>query len=162
MFSSLEKNSGLFIDFCTNLGLLSSRKALLSSSRVKGVLKGARKSNEFVALIPVSRRKQTVKHNALLVGDAAGQVKATTGGGIVFGAKCARVLADCLAKGKPKDYEAAWRREARILGAHSLLRRAFDALPASSVRFGLAAGRVFGAQYLLSKYGDMDEIFSNK
>ena len=129
---------------------------------IKGVLNGARKTNEFAALIPVSRRKQTVKHNALLVGDAAGQVKATTGGGIVFGAKCARVLADCISRGKPEDYEAAWRREASILGAHSLLRRVFNALPASSVRFGLAIGRVFNAQYFLSKYGDMDEILSNK
>lgn len=145
-----------------NQQLLSSKKALLSNPIVKAALAGARKSGEFAALIPISRRRRTVKGSALLVGDAAGQVKATTGGGIVFGAKCARVLADCLARGETEAYESAWRREARVLGLHSLIRQGFDALPASGVRFGLAAGKLFGAPYLLSNYGDMDGIFSKK
>lgn len=49
------------------------------------------------------------KGNVFLLGDAAGHVKATTGGGIVYGMRGARCLARCLQRGE--DYERAWRRE---------------------------------------------------
>ena len=49
----------------------------------------------------------------LLVGDAAGYVDAITGEGIAVGLACARVLVDCLRRGAPQDYDAAWRRASR-------------------------------------------------
>jgi len=52
-------------------------------------------------LIPVYNKKTTCqKDNVFLVGDAACQVKATTGGGIVPGLKAARILADCIIENK--------------------------------------------------------------
>lgn len=48
-------------------------------------------------LIPIYNKKDKVQQgNIYLVGDAAGQVKATTGGGLVFGLKSAQILADCI------------------------------------------------------------------
>lgn len=39
-------------------------------------------------LIPFEIRKQILKDGVMLIGDAAGQVKATTGGGVIWGIKC--------------------------------------------------------------------------
>lgn len=54
-------------------------------------------------LIPVYNPKRVVqKGNVYLIGDAAAQVKATTGGGIVPSLKAAQTLCDCIINGK--DY----------------------------------------------------------
>jgi flavin-dependent dehydrogenase len=63
------------------------------------------------AVIPLAARKKTADNfgnqKVLLVGDAAGQVKATTGGGVVFGANCAKIAgANC---DSPHKYELEWR-----------------------------------------------------
>ena len=51
----------------------------------------------------------TSKDNVYLIGDAAGQVKSTTGGGIVYGMRAGKILADCL--NNNLDYEKEWRKE---------------------------------------------------
>jgi digeranylgeranylglycerophospholipid reductase len=58
--------------------------------------------------------KRSVKGNILAVGEAAGQVKTTTGGGIFFGLLCSEIAVDqltkTLSKGKSlTDYEVTWR-----------------------------------------------------
>lgn len=58
--------------------------------------------------------KKSCNGRILAVGEAAGQVKTTTGGGIYYGLLCADIAADCLEKnlrsGTPlDDYEVAWR-----------------------------------------------------
>lgn len=54
-------------------------------------------------LIPVyDPRIKIQKDDIFLLGDAAAQVKATTGGGIVYGLNAARILADCIIK--DEDY----------------------------------------------------------
>lgn len=58
----------------------------------------------------------------LAVGEAAGQVKTTTGGGIYYGLLCAEIAVDCLEKhvrggDLPVDYDGAW---------HSALAAEFD------------------------------------
>ncbi len=55
-------------------------------------------------MIPVYDHKQRLAYDGcFLVGDAAGQVKATTGGGLVPGLKAAEILADCIIN--KKDYQ---------------------------------------------------------
>jgi flavin-dependent dehydrogenase len=54
--------------------------------------------------------RRRVYGRVLLVGDASGYVDALTGEGIGVGLAQAEVLADCLAAGRPGDYERAWRR----------------------------------------------------
>lgn len=75
---------------------------------LKGVKKAIKPSG-FV--IPLAPRKCTAKRmngsNVLLAGDAAGQVKSTTGGGVIFGGMCAEAAgrnAD-----NPGRYELEWR-----------------------------------------------------
>lgn len=85
--------------------------------------------NEFGALIPIEVRKKTAgkfgKRSVFLVGDAAGQVKATTGGGIYFGASCGRIAGAVCPD--TDAYEQGWRREyGGDLRMHALLRRLMD------------------------------------
>lgn len=54
-----------------------------------------------------------VAGRVLLVGDAAGYVDALTGEGLGVAIRCAAALVDCLARGRPDGYEAAWARATR-------------------------------------------------
>lgn len=59
------------------------------------------------------RARRRVHGRVLLVGDAAGYLDALTGEGISLGLACARAAVDCLAAGRPQEYEAAWWRVTR-------------------------------------------------
>jgi flavin-dependent dehydrogenase len=70
-------------------------------------------------VIPLKFRDLTQKKNVLLVGDAAGQVKSSTGGGLYFGLRCAEILANDL-----KNYEMNWRKKfEKILYLHYIIRK---------------------------------------
>jgi digeranylgeranylglycerophospholipid reductase len=69
--------------------------------------------------IPMKRIPKSYADRLVVVGEAAGQVKATTGGGIYFGLLCAEIAADTIIKafrcgdysGKVlKEYETEWRK----------------------------------------------------
>ncbi len=79
-------------------------------------------------LIPIGPPEKTVSGRVLLVGDAAGQVKPISGGGLYFGTVGARLAGEAAARGPEAlpDYERRWREE---LG--------------EEISFGLAARRVF-------------------
>ena len=63
---------------------------------------------------PLRRRtSRRVCGRVLLVGDAAGYVDALTGEGIAVSLSCARSLVDCVAAGRPADYERRWLRDSR-------------------------------------------------
>jgi len=76
--------------------------------RMRGA-KAVHKPKGFI--IPLEVRSRTAKslagRNVALVGDAAGQVKATSGGGVVFGGNCAAIAGRHATK--PETYEAEWR-----------------------------------------------------
>ena len=78
--------------------------------------------SEHASIIPLSARRQTAKGNIALVGDAAGQVKATTGGGIIYGCLCADILAKTISEGRPlAEYERRWRSSyGKDLGFHRI------------------------------------------
>ncbi|MBI5636033.1 geranylgeranyl reductase family protein [Candidatus Micrarchaeota archaeon] len=146
-------------------GLEAGKKKLFSIPLVGAQLENASKCREFSHLIPLSYRKRTQKRNVMLCGDSAGQVKATTGGGIVFGSLCAIVAAEetaaFLREGKPIGYEGAWRRKfGRTLFAHKLLRGFCNSLGENSLSALMGVCRVFGAQKFFSSFGDMDFILS--
>jgi digeranylgeranylglycerophospholipid reductase len=61
-------------------------------------------------LIPIYTPKlKTRKDNIYLIGDAASQVKATTGGGIIQGLKAAQTLKDSIIN--KKNYQKEWKKE---------------------------------------------------
>ena len=107
------------------------------------------------ALIPVFDPEQkTVYGNKALVGDSAGQVKATTGGGIIFGCKCAEILAEAIDKRDLAYYEKDWRTSyGRDLKMHLKLRRFLD-----KVNYDELFSKIVdnGVDELIEEYGDMD------
>ncbi len=110
-------------------------------------------------IIPISPRSRTAGEfggrNVLLVGDAAGQVKSSSGGGVVFGTSAARLAGKFVFE--PKKYESQWRREIGAdMGAHSMLRSFFAAQPGFSLRLMSASSKLLGLNWFFSLYGNMD------
>jgi len=61
-------------------------------------------------LIPIYDSENKIqKKNVYLIGDAAGHVKATTGGGLVFGINSAKILVDCILNNK--NYEKEFKKK---------------------------------------------------
>ena len=77
-------------------------------------------------IVPVYNPKQIIqKGNIYLIGDAASQVKATTGGGIVPSLKAAHTLCDCIINNK--DYDKEFKKQSgKELSLHLKLRRALN------------------------------------
>ena len=103
----------------------------LAASKESGVLfKRFIKKNNIEemqgGLIPRYNPKIITQRGSIfIVGDAAGQVKATTGGGIVPGMKAAGCLAEALLEGK--DYESIWRNKVgKRLDMHLIIRNTLD------------------------------------
>ncbi len=126
----------------------------------------AKRVREYAHVIPASVRPKTQSDGGrvLLAGDSAGQTKATTGGGIVFGGLCAREAASSIKKsldfGAPPDYERAWRRRyGGVLASHSLLRRSLDFLGDEGTSALIGLGRRAGLDWFLREFGDMDFVF---
>ncbi len=76
--------------------------------------------------IPVyDKNIQIQKSNVFLVGDAAAQIKNSTGGGIVFGLIAAKTLADCIIN--KKDYQTEINKKiGRDLKTHEMIRKILD------------------------------------
>ncbi len=74
-------------------------------------------------LIPIyNPHMRTQKDNSYLLGDAACQVKATTGGGILQGLTAARCLSKAISK--EKDYQTLWKKDLGFeLGLHLKIRK---------------------------------------
>ena len=78
---------------------------------------GCRVIARTAGVIPVAAAPRTAADGVLLAGDAAGQVKPLSGGGLYPGATCARIAgriaADAAVSGRPShllsSYESAWR-----------------------------------------------------
>ncbi len=116
--------------------------------------------NPSASIIPVETRKRAGKEicgkNVILVGDAAGQTKATTGGGFLFGALCAEIAGrDVL---RPKWYDLEWR--ARFGHEFMLHRKIRDHLNCMNdsrlAELGEKLNKMNFNGYL-EKHGDMDK-----
>ncbi len=136
--------------------------SLIAGSPFGGMVAGAKRANGFASMIPLAARRTTVRRNVLLVGDAAGHVKATTGGGIVFGVACAkeaaRAIADHIHAGKPlARYEHMWRSKyGRELAAHGMLHSIYSNAGDAGMEAVLLTSALLGMEGFLSRYGDMD------
>jgi digeranylgeranylglycerophospholipid reductase len=136
--------------------------AFINNSRIGGMIGGAEKTAGYASIIPLQVRKRTVMGNVLLVGDAAGQVKATTGGGIIFGTACARLAAGAITEHistgrKLARYENMWRRAYGLdLRLHKMVHGYYSNLGDSGLSLAIRAARLLGFEKFLSDYGDMD------
>jgi geranylgeranyl reductase family protein len=91
--------------------------SFLKSKIPSDLIKNAKITNQYGGVIPLGALKKTFDSNVLIVGDAAAQVKPTSGGGIYTGLKCAEhcsnVSIDALEKNKfnsqyLKKYHKSW------------------------------------------------------
>lgn len=148
--SEFKKNSKITFD------------EFIKNPDISNIIRGNEIINKQASLIPINTRKKTVIKNVMLVGDAAGQVKATTGGGIIFGVKCAKIAADAIWKnisyGKDLGaYETEWRRKfGADLYIHKLIHNYYSMLGNSQMDMLLKTIKVFKGEEFFSKYGDMD------
>jgi len=125
------------------------------------MLRRAKQTSFLAGIIPLHAREHTVKGRVLLAGDAAGHVKSTTGGGIVFSSLCGRLAGEIAANAKNEDelaeYESRWR---AIYGGelemHRRLRQLFYSFSDSMVCTYARMAKALGAEEFLAEYADMD------
>jgi digeranylgeranylglycerophospholipid reductase len=124
----------------------------------------ARVIDGYASMIPMQTARRVVdeKREVLLVGDAAGQVKPTTGGGIVFGGNAAmmaaRTIRDHVREGSSlKAYERQFRKNFGMeLMLHRAIRGAYANFDVRGIEFMIRMSKMFGLENFLSKHGDMD------
>ncbi len=100
-----------------NENILSLLDQFLKTLHLRGITAKSEKCSTIAGLVPVNGPlANTVIDNILLVGDAAGHVMATNGGGIPVVMTCGRIAgetsADFIKHGRPLfEYEKQWRKE---------------------------------------------------
>lgn len=115
--------------------------------------------HEFAAVIPTSMRGRTIEQKGgravLLAGDSAGQVKATTGGGIFFGAQCGFLAG--MHYSNPRDYERQWKRKYGLdLALHHAFRAILNIGGGEPHPLLFSAAKQLFFEDLLSESGRMD------
>jgi digeranylgeranylglycerophospholipid reductase len=159
-YSETDIELGIGINPSSKQNSLSAFKNLIKNESIEGMIANADYKDGHASMIPLSPRKKTVKGNVMLVGDAAGQVKATTGGGLVFGSICAKIAAETIEQkirnNKPLlNYEKAWRRSLGIeIKLHSIAHNYYSKSKTLESFFMLS--KIFGIERFLSDHGDMD------
>ncbi|MFB6113882.1 MAG: geranylgeranyl reductase family protein [Halodesulfurarchaeum sp.] len=101
---------------------------------------GVEPDRRFAGKIPIGPPDRVTTRRGLLLGDAAGQTKPFTGGGILYGLRAADIAASVVDPDHPEtvsEYERAWRDElGREIALGSIIRRGYS-LPKSIQRAGL-------------------------
>jgi digeranylgeranylglycerophospholipid reductase len=179
LFFDNELTQGLFAWLCPNaddilevgVGIDSqsgnARKAFekfLLRKEVGKMLHNARLMDEGASIIPTGLRKRIVdnEREVLLVGDAAGQVKHTTGGGIIFGGHAALIAAGVIEEHIRNGadlslYEKAFKKQfGNEMMLHHMIQRFYSSI--SSARLGnlMSLLNALGIESFLGEYGDMD------
>ncbi len=111
-------------------------RELLSRKEVENMIRGARRIRRMGGIVNVDGPLNTfvLRPNVALVGDAAGQNKPVTGGGVYYGGVGGMLLGRAIVRaveegGLRQFYEGAWRmRFGRDIMVASLFRRFFDSL----------------------------------
>ena len=179
LFFDKKAFPGLFAWMCPNakdvlevgVGIDSSkgnaRKALdrfLALKEVTDAVGSAKMIDNGASMIPLQMRRRIVnpEKKVLLVGDAAGQVKGTTGGGIVYGSAAAimaaRAICDSITSGKSlAEYEKAFAKKyGKDLKLHTHINNFYSSLDGNSIGRLISVMNFLGMDSFISKYGDMD------
>lgn len=130
----------------------------------KDISETGKKLGEHASIIPIRTAKKIVDEGkeVLLIGDAAGQVKPTTGGGIIYGGNAAMMAANAIYEhvknSKPlKDYEKKFKRKyATDIRLHALAHALYSKLSAKGIGRAITLLNALGMESFLGEYGDMD------
>jgi geranylgeranyl reductase family protein len=116
------------------------------------------------ALIPCGPPlKEAHKNNLMLVGDSAFHTKATTGGGIVYGMRAAKILAQTLADSFKKkvsadEYEKRLEPLNKELRLHWKIRRYLNSLSDKEIDSIMKKLKQNKIENFLNENGDMDDV----
>lgn len=128
-------------------------------------LRGSTILKKYYGVIPkYNSQKQLVKDRVLLLGDAASQVKPTTGGGLIMGFTCAEIASRAasqalenenieLLANYPQEYHEEFRKE---LKAQLMVHKIFKSLTDADLEYMFRKLKEEGAEEIISHYGDMD------
>jgi digeranylgeranylglycerophospholipid reductase len=120
---------------------------------------------KYQGFIPVyNSKKNIVKERAILLGDAASQVKPTTGGGLIIGFECAKMASKTVLKALQmedhnllSEYENDYRKRFKgELKVQLEVQRIFESLSDEDLDQMFLKLKEGNAEELISKYGDMD------
>ncbi len=123
-------------------------------------LNKCKRDQGFGGLIPISYRKRNQKGKVMLIGDAGGYAKATTGGGVYFGTLSAKAAAKCITENRINDYDLVMQEHARELRMHRILRKLYNKSNDLIIRALLKLGKAAGIEKRLQKKGDIDYVSS--
>lgn len=121
---------------------------------------------KYQGKIPVyNSKKKIVKNNIILLGDAASQIKPTTGGGLIMGFKCANLAADVAERALIdddikilKNYESLYHENFKNeLKTQLMVQKIFKSLSDDDLNFMFRKLKEEGAEDLISRYGEMDD-----
>lgn len=120
------------------------------------------RTEHVIGGIPLGYPERTVKDNVMLVGDAAGQVKPTSGGGIYMGAICAKIAGEVAAKtsrgeARVNEYEKRWRSAVgRELSIGMMIHKSLGKLSDDDLNEFIAYLNQPKIKEAITEHGDMD------
>ena len=123
---------------------------------------GGSRTEHVIGGIPLGYPDKTAKDNVMLVGDAAGQVKPTSGGGIYMGAICAKIAGEVAAKASRNEahvdeYEKRWRSAVgRELSIGMMIHKSVGKLSDENLNEFIAYLNQPKIKDAITEYGDMD------
>ncbi|MEA3255130.1 MAG: NAD(P)/FAD-dependent oxidoreductase [Candidatus Altiarchaeota archaeon] len=138
------------VGLCTRGNPVPYLDGFIKKLRADGRVLNEKILNKNFGIIPIYDPKIRTQYEKIaVVGDAASQVKATTGGGVVMGCTAAKFVCE-------RDYEKQWRSEiGKELHLHLLIRRFLDKLSDKNLDnfFTLLNEN----REVIEREGDMDE-----
>ncbi|NIO21539.1 MAG: NAD(P)-binding protein [Candidatus Aenigmarchaeota archaeon] len=125
---------------------------------------GIKKYEKFAGLIPIGSVKKSYFDRILLIGDAAGQVKPWSGGGVVYGLTSASIASSVMKRAFEKndfservlkEYETLWRaRIGKQIGFGLFLRKIIKTVNNMQLEMLFRTGKLMDFRWM-----DMDFIF---
>lgn len=112
----------------------------------------------YGGIIPLKWREQIVKGNVALVGDAAGQVKATSGGGVYIGMTSAKILSSAIKENNLEFYQKEWEEKIKPeLNSALMIRNFLDRLSDNELEKIFEILEDPEIKKIILEYGDMDK-----
>jgi geranylgeranyl reductase family protein len=140
---------------------------LLSGHPVASERYTGMKRNFIMGGIPIGTLRKTVAPGLIVVGDAAGQVKPTSGGGVYMSAICAKIAGEVAAKaalkgdtaeGRLLEYEKRWRSKVgKELSIGLTLHECFTKLSDKQIEEFIEVMGDSEILQIIAEYGDIDK-----
>ena len=120
---------------------------------------------KYHGYIPIyDPKKKLVKDRAILLGDAASQVKPTTGGGLLIGFECAKIAAEVVEKALSNnditiltDYQRIYKKKFKSeLNVQFQIQKTFELMQNNELDLMFLKLKKEGAEKIISEFGDMD------